>query len=327
MVAVSRDGGKQRTPGRFPADITGVSAIDYPTDRRYLAATTTPAPAPFRQQGDVSVAEMLVSSDGGHLWRPDRLPITPAALQAVTCPTPSVCYSVGTATGAWTIRVPGDAIPGSGLTSISCTNPGTCIAGGPAGVLATTDGARWRMRYETPAPGYGDQESPTLPGQLQLFACRSASTCVGVFTNANGGGVGVRRSVNRGRTWEPEPSAPDLSAATLTCPAITECLLGGTASHGPALLETFDTARQGQPAALPTLGTNDASRAPPEYGAVTCPTPAHCLALGAGAVGGRAISHSQPAWQSTAVPRAHEQRSPRPAAAREPCATTGCGPR
>lgn len=321
-IAVSRDGGRRWTPGRLPADVVGVSAIDCPTDRRCLAAATIPAPARYQQQGELSVAEMLVSSDGGRLWRPDRLPVIPAALQAITCPTPNACYSVGTTADIGSIQVPGDviletsdggrrwtsqpipvfpqppsgtsgdAIPGSGLTSISCTNPDTCVAGGPAGVLATTDGTRWRIRYETPTPGYGNQEASSPPGQLQLLACPTPSACVGVFTNANGGDV-IRRSANGGRTWTPEPSAPKLlAAAALVCPAITECLIGGTNSHGATLLETFDTARQWQPAPLPALGTNDTSRTPPEYGAVTCPTATDCLALGAGAIGEVAISHS-----------------------------------
>lgn len=194
VVLVSVDGGSTWSPGRIAGSaVRLLGGLSCPAVTRCYATASG--------VGSSSRGFLLVSSDGGRLWRPDRFPVIPAALQAITCPTPNACYSVGTTADIGSIQVPGDviletsdggrrwtsqpipvfpqppsgtsgdAIPGSGLTSISCTNPDTCVAGGPAGVLATTDGTRWRIRYETPTPGYGNQEASSPPGQLQLLAC------------------------------------------------------------------------------------------------------------------------------------------------------------
>jgi hypothetical protein len=160
---------------------------------------------------------MLSSDDGGRTWRRDVLDAPLETVAALSCPSVPACYAVGATLGRsgvlpedaliettdggtrWNAGVlpafppqppvgtSGSEILGGGLTSVSCFTATSCIAGGPAGVLATADGALWSVRYQVPGPGNGGVViDGMLYGQVQQLACPGPSRCVAVFVGPNG---------------------------------------------------------------------------------------------------------------------------------------------
>ena len=319
-VATSDDGGAHLKVGHLPAGLSGIVAIDCPTGRHCVAVADATAPPKLQQEGNLTVAAMLSSDDGGRHWRRDALDVPADSFDSISCPTASVCYAVGATPEAagvspqdaivkttdggarWVAEqdpafppqppagASGSEIPGSGLTSVTCFSATSCVSGGPAGVLTTSDGSRWSVDAETPTSGPGGVVvGGALVNQLQLLACPTVSHCIGVLT---GSGAEVLAVTNDGgRIWRPAASPATFSANALVCPAASECLAAGSDAHGAVVLESFDGGRQWSAAPLPTLGTAPvASLAPSGYTAISCPDPAYCVALGAGTVGEVAIA-------------------------------------
>lgn len=314
-VAISNDGGTAWEPGDVPAGILSISALQCATKVHCLASGQVVAPKSVRQD-TATVAALLVSGDGGRTWRREPLHMAVGTISSIACPTSAVCYAVG-AEPQGPLQVPGDvilkttdggakwagqrvpafpqpptatsgaAIPGEGLTSISCFTSQSCVTAGPAGALATTDGQHWEIRHLTPTPGYGMPEANSLFGQLQLLACPRSSLCVGVFTNSNGG-ENLRLSADGARLWHTEASIATFSANALVCPTTTECLAAGSSSHGALLLESTDGGHHWAVAPLPWLASSGATA--PAYTAVSCTSAAYCVTLGQGAVGEVAVA-------------------------------------
>lgn len=319
-VMASEDGGAQWSAGRLPAGLTGITALDCPTTSRCLGLGEVTPSQRLAQDGNEAVATVLSSGDGGLTWRRDRIASPPIALDALSCPTSSLCYAVGatverpgrlstdavvrtTDGGARWVAEPLPAFPpqpvagtsgseilGGGLTSISCFNARSCLAGGPAGVLATSDGRHWQVVEATPGPGDGGVVvDGILFGELQALSCPARSRCVGAFSTPNGE-VGLRLSTDGGRIWHPV-DAPALNVTALVCPSRSECLLAGSGPNGAVVLESLDGGRHFRVAPVPPLGAAPlAAVASPSYDALSCADPAHCVVLGAGAIGEVAVA-------------------------------------
>ncbi len=311
---VTLDGGAHWSPARLPAGLLGITALACPTTTRCLALADVAASRQLQQEGNGSVTAVLASSDGGVDWGRVLLPGGPALLDALSCPTMSVCVAVGatpqrpgggqvdvvlrtTDGGArWhTVAVPpfppppapgtsGSEILGAGLTSVSCFSARSCLAGGPAGVLSTTDGAHWRVVEQTPGPTSGGVVSGgILFGELQLLACADRDRCLGAFSTPSG--EDLRRSTDGGRTWRTVASGP-LDLTAISCPSPGVCFAAGSGRHGGLVLESMDAGRTFEAAPLPALvGAPLPAVAAPSYTALACARATACMALGAGAVG------------------------------------------
>lgn len=237
-VTETDDGGARWSPVGLPVGLTGIAALDCPTARRCLALADVPVPPQVHEDGGELASAILSSDDGGRSWRRDVL-AAPAgtSLDALSCPTVTTCFAAGATPGGIGV-MPQDAIVTStdgglhwraeqlpafppqpptgtsgseilegGLTGIACFGPTRCLAGGPAGVLATTDGTQWSLRFSTPGPDNGGVVSGgMLFGELQLFTCASALRCVAVVSTPNGNGV----ALDLHRRW------PQLAARCVT---------------------------------------------------------------------------------------------------------------
>ncbi len=327
---VTLDGGAHWSPARLPAGLLGITALACPTTTRCVALADVAASRQLQQDGNASVTAVLASSDGGVDWGRVPLPGGPALLDALSCPTTSVCVAVGatpqrpggsradvalrtTDGGArWlTVAVPsfppapapgtsGSEILGGGLTSVSCFSARSCLAGGPAGVLSTTDGVHWRVVEQTPGPTSGGVVSGgILFGELQLLACADRDRCLGAFSTPSG--EDLRRSIDGGRTWHTVASGP-LDLTAISCPSPGVCFAAGSGHHGALVLESMDGGRTFEAAPLPALSSAPLPAiAAPSYTALGCAGATACMALGAGAVGEVAVATS-------GRPRAQEPR-------------------
>lgn len=319
-VATSDDGGKRWSLGRLPAGVLGITALSCPTLRHCLAIAEVPAPRALSSQV-ADVAAFASSDDGGYRWRLDVLKAPPDTLDALSCPSASICFAVGATAGAsglvqhdvvvkttdggaeWSVeRIPafppepplgasGSSFAGGGLTSISCFSVRHCVSGGPAGVLETNDGTDWRVFATTPGPGHGGTLADgILVNQLQLLVCPTPSRCIGALTNNNGLAL-LHVSTDGGRVWQRATSPATFVPSDITCPAISECLAAGSDVHGGAVLESFDGGRRWSAAPLPTNGGASVAGVPSaSYTSVSCSAPNHCVALGVGATGEVAIA-------------------------------------
>jgi hypothetical protein len=317
-VATSNDGGLQWSAAATPPGVVGLVAVACPSTRRCVAVADVAASAKEAQDENDNVAAILSSDDGGRSWRRDHVSAAPGTLYAIACPTVSSCYAVGatlfspgelpddavvstTDGGArWTAGdIPafppqpptgtsGSEILSGGLTSISCFGPRSCVAGGPAGVLATSDGVHWSLRYQTPGAGNGGVVSGgILFGTLELLSCGAPTRCVATFSTPDSGDQ-LRLSTNGGRTWRAVASPSRSTLSALVCPTAVECLAAGSGPNGARVLQSFDSGRHFTRAPVPSLATAPLSGLPasypsaPSYTAIACAEPSACVALGTG---------------------------------------------
>jgi len=204
----------------------------------------------------------------------------PVTTIAVSCPTTSVCVSVGNAESAggdivgsldggstWNTLTPPSGL--STLRAVSCPSASVCYAGGSGGenysgvVIATQDGGNTWSTQETP-PGGNDS-----PGYIDGMSCPSTTTCFAV------GSQGmtfpeILGTTNSGATWNALtiPSAPGIQAIqAIGCGSSTNCV----AISGGYI---FTTSNGGS-----TWSEQSVSNA---LQSVSCPSPSTCVAVGKG---------------------------------------------
>ncbi len=113
-------------------------------------------------------------------------------MNGVTCPTPSTCYAVGTATSyAWNVSTNGGsswsrqlgnvAVGQRSWSGVACGLATACIAVGQAGPIYLAQSGRWQEAVQ-----------PNGVGILASATCPSATECYAVGQDqATGGGVVV----------------------------------------------------------------------------------------------------------------------------------------
>jgi hypothetical protein len=164
--------------------------------------------APGRAEGATTAAQVTVE--------PAR------ELQAIACPSTTVCFGVGTndrrdagdvlatsnanaANPTWAIQ----PVPGApNLTAISCASTTKCAAVGRSGAIAFYNGTTWSNR------------SVASTNDFTAVACPSATKCVAV-------GRGIQ-AVFDGSTWT--SSAFENEVFALACPSTTRCVAVGSSS-------------------------------------------------------------------------------------------------
>ena len=251
----------------------------------YGVGIACPTPARCLTVGETGI---LLTTDGGVVWTdtPGPTPINgrrPFGLEAVACPSMSVCYATG-ATGTNDVQGGGEILVTEdgghswrvstttpwygGLQGIACPTIGTCFATDDdtrdtptvAGdVVSTTDGgAMWAAHRLSPGAG-----------QLVDVSCPSATVC---FAD---GGFGILVTTDGGAAWAVRPlPMGSVDPDGLSCPTTLVCYL---VASDPSL-----SARQ-------ILGTEDGGytwrvratfplAVAPQ--AISCPAVDTCVAVG-----------------------------------------------
>jgi photosystem II stability/assembly factor-like uncharacterized protein len=217
-------------------------------------------------------------------------------LDAVSCPSPSVCTAVGsTAAGGspgvivnstdggatWTTQ----KLPaGLGtLSSVSCASTSVCEALGysntPSANFAvgtTNGGATW--------------QSQTLPSGLvgaSWISCPSTSECIAVGQTSPG--AMIFGTTDGGATWVTQAApAGLLDLLSVACPSVTTCIaVGDTTGGASAIVTTSDGGTTWQ-----TQTTQTAPLGP--LSSIACPSTTVCTAVGT-----TSIYHGSPAIVST----------------------------
>ncbi len=222
IVFGTADGGLHWQRQALPAGITGISGLACPS------ATTCDAAGFAKSSGAV-----LRTTNAGHTWLVQKLP-PGATVDAISCPTVSVCEAVGdsgalrTTNGgaAWVLqKVPRVAYD---LSGIACPRPTKCEAIGwtsgfnPVGVVIGTSngGATW-----------GSQHIPTKQSPAAI-SCASSTTCEIALSAPFFGGPATGqalRTTDGGLTWEQQSIVDGVVASGISCPALNTCeAVGGT---------------------------------------------------------------------------------------------------
>jgi hypothetical protein len=196
------------------------------------------------------------------------------SLDAVSCPTESLCVAVGyegsvyTATdpsggaGAWSVTDVNEGPGASHLTALSCPSAALCVAvsggyGGSAGrVLTSTD------------PASGRWQSTQLGGSPDLrgVSCATPSLCVAV---AKGGRIFVSGDPSGGAsTWREGGSQTPRDLQAVSCVAGLLCAAGDA---GGNILTSTDPSGGG-------FAEANADGSVPVTG-LSCPTPLRCIAV------------------------------------------------
>ena len=267
----------------------------------------------YRRLDGFDIRPMAATESGG-AWTAARriwLPSTAAdpggngAISALSCPSPGWCAAGGrlgadAADQGFVITVSGGtwnrphllALPGNadgsgmaGITGISCTGVGSCLA---VGWYQTSSASSAPMAVAFAAGRWGRATEITVPpgavsGQLMSVACLSARRCVAVGVFSAGTTEDGMEAVLADGKWQPATAMPQPnSVARLTqldsvsCQSPVSCLAVGNDAEGGALYTVYHQGRW-QPSRY--LTTAPADGGGPRFTAVSC-TARSCLAAG-----------------------------------------------
>jgi hypothetical protein len=198
-------------------------------------------------EASVGTFQTLIEETSGNGWRmvgsPDPAPAGSDELNAVTCPTRSLCIAVGahhsgehdqplveenSGDGWKTIDAPGSG----GLDGIACPGPSDCVAtGGELSVAGTN--LYISNLVEQAANGVWKAISVSgLAGPVQGVACSSASYCLGVSSSGatapDGSPIVAERVDGVWSAGGPAPVPNDIfDLAGVACPGDRICIAVG----------------------------------------------------------------------------------------------------
>jgi hypothetical protein len=190
----------------------------------------------------------VVERWNGRRWAVQRSPRLDGQLSGVSCPAPTRCIAVGSATAAqgapvverwngtkWVAQLLAGE-PGGGLDGVSCPSTTICVAVGANGaspIAALWDGATWTTQ-STPIPAAGGQ------GTLSAVSCASAAACTAVgFCDACTAPDAEQTLAERwdGTRWsiQDTPNVPGSRdrLTSVSCSAPTACTAVGRALSTP----------------------------------------------------------------------------------------------
>ncbi len=247
----------------------------------------------------------------GTVWSPRNVSLPAGgSLQGDSCTSPTACAAVGDETGnsgkanrifadtfngtAWTqapIATPSSAsLPQ--LTGISCAAAMSCTAVGSdtnaAGVsvplVLTAGGSGWTPAT-TPSLSVADHSS-----SLNAVSCAAPGSCMAVGTDA--GGVLTLRSL-AGRFSPQTAPNPDNgndasntmpTPASVACPTSRTCLMVGSYTNAAGNDNGFAERWNGTSWSLQPTPKTDSDTST-SLSAITCPSPAKCVAAGTQTIG------------------------------------------
>jgi len=186
------------------------------------------------------------TTNGGANWAAVfSFPYAVSNLFAVSCPSPSVCTTVGGTTGPG--ESSGDFGPGEG----------------PGVVLNSTDGgAEW-----TP------QALPAGTGPLSAVSCASTSVCEALGSDPYVGAPFIVGTTDGGATWQSQTAPSGIQYLTqLSCPSTSACTGIGETPAGPVIIGTADGGA--------TWTTETAPPGLTYLYSIACPSVTECTAVG-----------------------------------------------
>ncbi len=286
----------------FKGQIATAGATGWTTQNAPLGAVsgvTCPSASECMVSGGVAEdgqpGAVAATTNGGANWAAVfSFPYAVSNLFAVSCPSPSVCTTVGGTTGPG--ESSGDFGPGEGpgmvlnstdggaewtpqalpagtgpLSAVSCASTSVCEAlgsdpyvGAPFIVGTTNGGATWQSQTAPPGIQY-----------LTQLSCPSTSACTGIGETP--GGPVIIGTIDGGATWTTEPAPPGLAyLSSIACPSVTECTaVGETNVSSPtpnaAIVATTDGGSTWT-TETPPSGVNALT-------SVACPTVSNCTAI------------------------------------------------
>jgi hypothetical protein len=265
----------------------------------------------------------------GRSWslRPMPSPrgVAETQLNAVACPSVSRCLSVGTAgptsgvTSAVAERWNGTSWerqripspPGADLQAIACVSSAFCAAAGgdAAGTLAERwDGHRWNVAA-TPNPvhargaGFGGVSCTS-----RSFCMAAGAYCVSSMAACDQGGGTVLALTERwnGRTWQilhtpTPPGTVQTFIGPISCTSPAACTTTGETHYPSGTVRTIAERWNGARWRIqPTPNPAHVSFA--SLGAVACPGPSSCLAVGSSDNGNLAERWNGTSWRIVPIP-------------------------
>ena len=286
----------------FSGQIATAGATGWTTQNAPLGAVsgvTCPSASECMVSGglaeDGQPGAVAATTNGGANWAAVfSFPYAVSNLFAVSCPSPSVCTTVGGTTGPG--ESSGDFGPGVGpgvvlnstdggavwtpqalpagtgpLSAVSCASTSACEAlgsdpyvGAPFIVGTTDGGATWQS-----------QTAPSGIQYLTQIACPSTSACTGIGETS--AGPAIIGTTDGGTTWTTETAPPGLAYLdSIACPSVTECTaVGETNVSSPtpnaAIVATTDGGSTWT-TDTPPSGVNALT-------SVACPTVSNCIAI------------------------------------------------
>jgi hypothetical protein len=324
---------------------TAVSSDDF--DNIELHAASCPLPGQCVAAGDYQDTQsdlevgMAVTAASQGSWKVDKLPAPDGAglasyivIYGLDCPAAGYCVAVGNygsgterqtamveilSNGAWTaaeVPLPPDAVGADGvdqgiLFSVSCLEPGSCVAVGRyhradglyRGLIDTLKNGTWSAA-ESPALSGGDQV------ELRGVDCPGIGSCIAVGGSSSGG---VIETLANG-TWRPTVATLPAGVASsdsaelygIACPVAGGCAAvgayytndasGNSVDH--AIIVTLSNGKWSSAAApLPSDATTSGNGA--DLWGVACTKAGDCVATGG--YNGSATEPEKP-FIETAVP-------------------------
>jgi hypothetical protein len=212
VILVSHDAGATWEAQGIPSGIGTLDSVSCATAEQCVAVgiwgggiSTTP------------LTDIVSTDDAGTTWTSRAAPSGVGSLAGVSCPSVSLCVSVGAedASGFLGLDIPGAAIASADggvtwrtesipsgaqdLQAIACSPSGTCTAVGPDTIITTTNG------------GVGAPLRPRMSrflAQSVSFVSQNDGFVMGVAPCPAGACLAIRHTVDRGLTWTPVGAPP-----------------------------------------------------------------------------------------------------------------------
>ena len=268
--------------------ISVLSGISCPTASECMAVGSNNSSQP-------GSGVVVTTSDAGAVWNPATAPAGALTVKSVLCSDAADCLAI-VSDGAqlWSARstdfghtwqrfgnLPGSFLGGENL---SCGAGGTCLV---AGYVPTTSGHGQGAVALSPDAGqtWALTAVPGDTGILMSTACPSASTCLAGGTESTTVTAIVPdqgellRSVDGGHTWTGVTGVPPVDDVyDMECPTTAVCAMVGTHWAGNPPVGTGAVAQSADGGA--TFEASPAAYVPITLRALSCPTPAGCVAVG-----------------------------------------------
>jgi len=243
-------------------------------------------------------------------FSPDAVPSGVTALATVTCPSSARCYATGSGSGgavilsgavgtsgvSWTL----DALPSgvTRITGLSCPAATTCYATTSRGGVLSLSGDTWSADTLPTTPTYA-------PSALDAISCTSTTSCYAVGTRKSSSlAAEISLATGSATDWVKDAGPATLTSLTqLVCEPSTpgaSCEATGSRTTGSTSYAAIASLSSPTTWQLDTLDTPTTTAV--SVGALTCPSPSVCAAIGTASSGAPLLLWKTGAATFTAEP-------------------------
>lgn len=301
------------TPAAAAAPWTTVAT--YPQAQADLLAVSCPSTTRCfavgylgQNGGGRAGAAIVTTADGGATWThqvPPTIwgPGVSGDLEAIACPSTTVCFAVGLASGhggviigttdggaTWSLLTTMPTVS-MGTPGIACPSTTECFALGSSGLSG------YPSQLEATTDGGSTWNSVALPvglPQLQGVTCPTMTHCLLV------GGGDIIATADGGASWTTDPvGAQMLNLTAAVCPSSSVCLVGSDgaaqgSTSGAVIFDSTDGGATWSGQSVPGAGV---------YG-LACSSPSDCYAGGSQGYGGFMIGTTDggTTWSTQSLP-------------------------